>query len=253
MLRVSLEWHMGSLICLVSLGDNEALTCCSTLFESQNRACIILWTLTKMHTFSPSFDVFFPSFSPLFISSWSPWSPPPPHFPAFPAWDPRGLETIHWPAHIHGREVQGDCRSQCLVIVLSYQPNAVKVTCGFHNVVNCICEGAVLPQPGREWDAQRPLWISWGQPHRTAGGETPSPRAADQPRCQVSKRKEGGRWLIYERMWDCAVMILKWALSSGLSLTSSCEPNRSSWRLTVPLISSECFPPATVNSCLIIH
>lgn len=44
----------------------------------------------------------------LLISSWSAWCPPPPHFPAFLAWHPRGLETVDWPAYIHGWQVQGD-------------------------------------------------------------------------------------------------------------------------------------------------
>lgn len=56
-------------------------------------------------------------FLSLLISSWTPWCPPPPHFPAFLAWDPCGFETVRWPTHIHGREVQGNCWGQYLVVV----------------------------------------------------------------------------------------------------------------------------------------
>lgn len=73
----------------------------------------------------------------------------------------------------------------------------------------CLCEGAVLPHSGREWDAQRSLWISRGQPHRTAGGETSSPRAADQPGCQVSD-EEGRRLIVnVQTQSDSVAMILK--------------------------------------------
>lgn len=107
----------------------------------------------------------------------------------------------------------------------------------------CLCEGAVLPHSGREWDAQRPLWISRGQPHRTAWGETSSSRAADQPGCQVSAEK--GRRLSVNIQTCMTVFdpkVSSASLCSGLNPTSSYEPNKSSWRLTVPQISSEHFP-----------
>lgn len=81
----------------------------------------------------------------------------------------------------------------------------------FHKVAHCIClcEGAFLTHSGWEWDAQRPLWISRGQPHRTVGGETASPRASDQPGCQVSSGR--GRRYSGDKQTesDSAQMILK--------------------------------------------
>lgn len=70
----------------------------------------------------------------------------------------------------------------------------------------CLCEGAVLSHSGRERDAKCSLWISRGQPHRTAGGETPSPRETDQPGCQVSAED-----VKYDPKHEQTVTITRWA------------------------------------------
>lgn len=64
---------------------------------------VLVWIYNSM----PRFRILL--FSP-FSSSRSSWRAPPPHFPAFLAWHTCGPETIHWPAYLHGRQVQGDCR-----------------------------------------------------------------------------------------------------------------------------------------------